>query len=215
MPGPFTPSPANPRPPYDRPSRRGPQGKEEGDPPPDPAYDFMGNDVDLTDDDHEIATSRDDNDGDGLVREKDILKVPPPSPPPLPAPPPSLPHTPTMQVPGSRNDQPRKRREYLNFLNGIGYMMDIHQHFHQNWRQLTQIEVCVCVCACVCVVCVLCVCCVCVCCVCVVRACALCACVCVRCYEHTFSFTTCAGFVQIEHVLEGPLQACLPATEKR
>ena len=94
MPGPFTPSPANPRPPYDRPSRRGPQGEEEGDPSPDPAYDSMGNDVELTDDDREIATSRDDNDGDGLVREKDILKVPPPFPPP-----PSQPLPPHFRTP--------------------------------------------------------------------------------------------------------------------
>ena len=123
MPGPSTPTPANSRahaPGQPRPRRLGEEEDEEEE------EEEEDEEEELTEDEREVATSRDDN--DGFIRYKDVAKVP-----------------------GKRADQPRNRRIFLNFLNGCGWMLNIHKNFNENWRELTNIEVCVCcVSGCVC-----------------------------------------------------------------
>ena len=127
---------------------------------PDPAYDFDGNEIDVeqTDDEErgEREESIEDDHGDGFIREKDVGKVSShrlSTSPPIHQPT-SLPHIPPFlcfympqtQVPGPRSAQPRARRLYLNFINGLGYMLNIHIDFIKNHRQMTAIEVWVFVC---------------------------------------------------------------------
>ena len=123
---------------------------------PDPANDSDGNeleDVEKTDDERaEREESIEDNHGDGFIREKDVAKVSShhlSTSPPLDPTHRSLPHIPPflcfyiprIQVPGPRSAQPRARRLYLNFINGLGYMLNIHIDFIKNHRQMTAIEV--------------------------------------------------------------------------
>lgn len=123
-------------------------------------------DEEKNDEEHEEREeSIEDDRGDGFIREKDVAKVSShrlSTSPPIHQPT-SLPHIPHIppflcfympqtQVPGPRSAQPRARRLYLNFINGLGYMLNIHIDFIKNHRQMTAIEVWVFVCV-VCVVC--------------------------------------------------------------